>query len=77
MVSREEYLYTLCTKMKDIIPKPIDLLAADKKIKQKGPISPTDIVLLQELERFNILLNIMDVNIEDLSRALKGEIGMS
>jgi dynein heavy chain len=39
--------------------------------------SPTQIVLLQELERFNILIVKMGASIKDLKRALNGEIGMS
>lgn len=40
-------------------------------------ISPTQTVLLQELERFNLLTKKMSTSIIDLKRALKGEIGMS
>lgn len=40
-------------------------------------ISPTQTVLLQELERFNKLTKRMSSSIVDLKRALKGEIGMS
>lgn len=39
-------------------------------------MSPTKIVLLQELERFNILLKSMKRSLVMLKRALAGEIGM-
>lgn len=39
--------------------------------------SPSQVVLLQELERFNKLLNVMHNSLFDLKRALLGEIGMS
>jgi len=39
--------------------------------------SPTQIVLLQELERFNKLIAKMGESISDLKKALNGEIGMS
>lgn len=39
--------------------------------------SPTQVVLLQELERFNKLVVRMSSSIKDLKRALNGEIGMS
>lgn len=39
--------------------------------------SPTQIVLLQELERFNKLISKMGASISDLKKALNGEIGMS
>lgn len=38
---------------------------------------PTEIVLLQEIERYNALVTIIKDNIDDLIKALKGEIGMS
>lgn len=41
-----------------------------------GP-TPTQIVLMQELERFNILLGLLQQSLFDLKRALNGEIGMS
>ena len=40
-------------------------------------ITPTTIVLFQELERFNKLIDKMRATLIDLKRALKGEIGMS
>jgi len=40
-------------------------------------VSPTQTVLLQEMERFNKLVSRMGQTITDLKRALKGEIGMS
>lgn len=39
--------------------------------------TPSQVVLLQELERFNRLLNVMHNSLFDLKRALLGEIGMS
>lgn len=39
--------------------------------------SPTQVVLLQELERFNKLVVKMKSTILDIKRALNGEIGMS
>ena len=46
--------------------------------KQFGEIlRPTQVVLVQELERFNSLINLMRNSLVNLSRALKGEIGMS
>jgi len=46
--------------------------------KESGPdISPSRVVLYQELERINILINKMDDSLHNLKRALKGEIGMT
>lgn len=40
-------------------------------------ISPSTVVLLQELERFNILIVKITETIANLKRALNGEIGMN
>lgn len=45
--------------------------------KQIDTPSPTQIVLLQELERFNALLEVIQQSLVDIQRALVGEIGMS
>lgn len=39
-------------------------------------LTPTIIVLLQELERFNRLISVMRRTLEQLKKALAGEIGM-
>ena len=39
--------------------------------------SPNEVVLLQEIERMNILIIRMVGTLADLKRAVKGEIGMS
>jgi dynein heavy chain len=41
-----------------------------------GP-TPTQIVLMQELERFDGLLVLITQSLYDLKRAMAGEIGMS
>lgn len=33
--------------------------------------------MLQEIERYNVLVSVIKENIDDLIKALKGEIGMS
>ncbi len=40
-------------------------------------ISPSTVVLLQELERFNLLILKITLSIANLKKALKGEIGMN
>jgi dynein heavy chain, axonemal len=42
-----------------------------------GVITPCQVVLLQELERWNNLVKRMALSLQDLQRALIGEIGMS
>ncbi|CDJ30651.1 Dynein heavy chain family protein, related [Eimeria mitis] len=41
------------------------------------PPTPTQVVLAQELDRLNILTETMSQSLRDLSRALRGDIGMS
>jgi hypothetical protein len=45
--------------------------------KRYGKPTPLQIVLLQELERWNILNGVIATSLADLKRALVGEIGMS
>lgn len=56
------------------MPEIFDIFNIKKKFEVP---SPTQIVLLQELERFNALLSLMVISLKDLKRALVGEIGMS
>lgn len=50
-----------------------------KRLTDGGTVapSPTSVVLLQELERWNRLVTYQSQSLQDLSRALVGEIGMS
>lgn len=73
-IPKETFLMDVCKSVEARIPQEIDLNAAKKKFKNPGP---TSIVLLQELDRFNTLLEILRCNVIDLQRALVGEIGMS
>jgi len=41
------------------------------------PLPPTTVVLLQELERWNLLVNKMGASLSELQKALKGIVGMS
>merc|ERR1719245_2221547 len=61
------------------VPIPFDTLIIRKDfINHYGDdLPPTTIVLFQELERWNILVKVMEQSLEDLKKALKGEIGMS
>lgn len=56
------------------MPEVFDVFNIKKKFEVPAP---TQVVLLQELERFNILLDIIVQSLTDLKRALIGEIGMS
>jgi dynein heavy chain, axonemal len=77
-ISRETYIAGIVTDVEAKIPKPEDLMNIRKKLAaETGTITPTQVVLLQELERWNVLVTVMAATLVDLSRALNGEIGMS
>ncbi|KAF4659064.1 Dynein heavy chain 10, axonemal [Perkinsus olseni] len=71
-MSREAFIQQTCQDIIAAIPKK-DL----KFVKDEGPLSPTEVVLSQEVDRFNALATSMYDTLVDLGRALVGEIGMS
>ena len=76
-VSREEFIATIVRDIQGKIPVPEDVFNIRKRFSEGGMPSPTQIVLLQELERWNNLVTLMASSLIDLARALAGEIGMS
>ncbi len=74
-MSRDQFIENAASEILKKLPKVFDL---DKIRKKFGlDISPTTVVLLQELERFNKLISSMFRSLTTLKRALKGEVGMS
>lgn len=73
-INREEYIAKIATEIQEKLPAPFDIFNIKKKFEVPAP---TQVVLLQELERFNILLELISASLTDLKRALIGEIGMS
>ena len=73
-VNREDIISTVATDVQGKLPEEYDYIGIRK---QFDTPSPTQVVLLQELERFNILIQSMASSLFDLKRALNGEIGMS
>ena len=74
-VNKEEYVYKIAENIQEKIPIPFDVLKLRKEL--GVDISPPTVVLLQELERFNKLIEKITLTIANLKRALKGEIGMN
>ena len=72
--NKEEYISGVATDILGRIPEIFDLIAIRKFYERP---SPTQIVLMQEIERFNNLLLRMSQSLKNLKRALNGEIGMS
>ncbi|XP_072163343.1 dynein axonemal heavy chain 10-like [Diadema setosum] len=74
-ISRDDFIAGIASDIQAKLPQQFDL---DKIRKKYGlDVSPTTVVLLQELERFNRLIARMARSLAELQRALKGEVGMS
>jgi len=73
-MSREEQIAQTARDVQSKVPDAYDAQALRG---QYGTPSPLQIVLLQEVDRWNILVKKMKVSLIDLQRALVGEIGMS
>uniref|UniRef100_A0A452SER6 Dynein axonemal heavy chain 10 n=1 Tax=Ursus americanus TaxID=9643 RepID=A0A452SER6_URSAM len=74
-ISRDDYIGHVAKDIENKMPKIFDL---DQVRKRLGVgLSPTSVVLLQELERFNKLVIRMSRSLAELQRALAGEVGMS
>lgn len=73
-VSREEFISGVARDIQAKLPEPFDLALLKKDM---GVPSPTQVVLLQELEHWNRGLAVMSSSLKDLQRALTGEIGFS
>uniref|UniRef100_A0A3Q3JR07 Dynein heavy chain region D6 P-loop domain-containing protein n=1 Tax=Monopterus albus TaxID=43700 RepID=A0A3Q3JR07_MONAL len=74
-VSRDEHISQVAQDIRNKLPKVFDIDVIRKKF--GTDISPTSVVLLQELERFNKLVVRMQHSLAELQRALAGEVGMS
>ncbi|XP_051888343.1 dynein axonemal heavy chain 10 [Pristis pectinata] len=74
-MGRDEYIEHVAKDIESKLPTPFDLDAIYKKFALQ--ITPTTVVLLQELERFNLLIDRMMRSLLELQKALAGEVGMS
>lgn len=70
-ISKEEYIGSIAEGILKKIPD------EDLRFLKEGTPTPNEVVLLQELERYQTLTNCILKTLMDLKRALKGEIGMS
>lgn len=82
-ISRDDYITKIASEITSKLPAPFDLAIVRKKFqdiaskKGENDIGPTTVVLFQEMERWNNLLFRMSSSLENLRRALLGEMGMS
>ncbi|KAL8020331.1 putative AAA+ ATPase domain, dynein heavy chain region D6 P-loop domain-containing protein [Plasmopara halstedii] len=74
-ISREEYITNVTKDILSKVPEPVDVHLIRKTFKMTP--TPTQIVLLQELDRWNLLTSRIQMSLKDLQKALVGEIGMS
>ena len=72
---KDEYVEKVANDVLGVLPAIWDIVALRKEAGEV--VQPTKIVLFQEIERFNILILRIDSTLNNLKRALKGEIGMS
>lgn len=70
-MSREDFIEKCATDIQKKIP------ANELRFLKDGIPTPLEVVLLQEIERYETLVKKMIANLKDLKRALKGEIGMT
>eukprot|EP00466_Bigelowiella_natans_P011733 jgi/Bigna1/49976/estExt_Genewise1.C_620014 len=72
--SREEHIKETAEALLKQVPPPVDLLVTRKMFER---LRRNQVVLLQELERWNALCTKMAELLDLLLKALKGEVGMS
>lgn len=73
-ISREEFIENVANDILEKIPKEYEIWKVRRAFQLN--LTPTIVVLLQELERFNRLITMMKRTLEQLKKALAGEIGM-
>ena len=86
-IRREDYIANIAKSIADKVPKVYDIpklkkiflsnIKDENENKNSNVLSPCNVVLMQELERWNKLVLKMSSSLNDLQRALIGEIGMS
>lgn len=73
-ISREEFIESVAKDILKKIPEEYEIWKVRRYFQRM--MSPTVVVLLQELERFNRLIAIIRRTLLQLQKALAGEIGM-
>lgn len=73
-ISREEFIDSVAKDILKKIPEEYEVWKVRRFFQRT--MSPTVVVLLQELERFNKLIRTMRKTLINLQKALCGEIGM-
>jgi len=74
-ISREDFISGVARDIEGKVPAPVDMVVTRKQL--PTVLKPSQIVLMQELERWNKLVVLMKTSLSDLQKAMIGEIGMS
>ncbi|KAG5468030.1 hypothetical protein LSCM4_01117 [Leishmania orientalis] len=81
--TREAKLTQFTEEILSQIPEQFDMKVVMRKETERATangydaVQPTQVVLLQEMERWNRLVNVMTTSLKELQKALSGVIGMS
>lgn len=73
-ISREEFILNVSEDILNKMPENYEIWRVRRDFQLS--MTPTIVVLLQELERFNKLMTVMKRTLKQLKKALAGEIGM-
>ena len=73
-MSRDDFISQVASDIQKSLPSQFEM---DKIKRRITDVTPTTVVLFQELERFNMLIKRMNNSLIELGRALIGEVGMS
>lgn len=73
--SRETKVLKMINDLSETIPQPIDVAAL--KYKLRNDDSPLTVVLVQELQRYNILLALLRASLNQLEKGIKGLVVIS
>ncbi|KAJ3091962.1 Dynein heavy chain 2, axonemal [Quaeritorhiza haematococci] len=74
-VSREEKVYNIASDILRKLPEDIDYAYTYKSVKHD--MSPLNVVLLQEIQRYNMLLVTIRKSLTELQKGIKGTVVMS
>lgn len=74
-ISKEESVLNMISELKENIPKRVSL--AEVKHKHKKDESPLKVVLIQEIQRYNTLLVLLEKQLELLEQGIKGLVVIS
>lgn len=73
--SKEETVLQMITDLQENLPQPISIRAVKQKHKKDN--SPLKVVLIQELQRYNGLLSMLEKQMDQLEKGIKGLVVIS